>query len=99
VPIGAAGVSQVTAAPCHPAAGGRAAAAAHRQRPGARLLQSALHALTAGTTHATPPHARNTVMAGILVLPAFALRLDASVKRLERRLPKRQPWAGTTEKA
>ncbi len=40
----------------------------------------------------------NTVMAGILVLTAFALLLDASVTRLERRLLKWQPRAGETEK-
>ena len=40
----------------------------------------------------------NTVMAGILVLTAFALLLDASVTRLERRLMKWQPRAGETEK-
>jgi NitT/TauT family transport system permease protein len=40
----------------------------------------------------------NTVMAGILVLTAFALLLDASVSRLERRLMKWQPRAGETEK-
>jgi len=40
----------------------------------------------------------NTVMAGILVLTAFALLLDAGVGRLERRLMKWQPKAGETEK-
>jgi NitT/TauT family transport system permease protein len=40
----------------------------------------------------------NTVMAGILVLTAFALLLDSSVTRLERRLLKWQPRAGETEK-
>ena len=40
----------------------------------------------------------NTVMAGILVLTAFALLLDASVSRVERRLMKWQPRAGETEK-
>jgi NitT/TauT family transport system permease protein len=40
----------------------------------------------------------NTVMAGILVLTAFALLLDAAVGRLERRLMKWQPKAGETEK-
>jgi NitT/TauT family transport system permease protein len=40
----------------------------------------------------------NTVMAGILVLTAFALVLDALVGRLERRLMKWQPAAGETEK-
>src|SRR4051812_10440653 len=40
----------------------------------------------------------NTVMAGILVLTAFALLLDALVGRLERRLMKWQPKAGETEK-
>ena len=40
----------------------------------------------------------NTVMAGILVLTAFALVLDALVGRLERRLMKWQPRAGETEK-
>ena len=40
----------------------------------------------------------NTVMAGILVLTAFALLLDASVSRVERRLLKWQPRAGETEK-
>ena len=37
-------------------------------------------------------------MAGILVLTAFALVLDAAVGRLERRLMKWQPRAGETEK-
>src|SRR4029434_9085821 len=36
----------------------------------------------------------NTVMAGILVLTAFALVLDAMVGRIERRLMKWQPRAG-----
>ena len=40
----------------------------------------------------------NTVMAGILVLTAFALLLDASVSRVERRLLKWQPRAGETQK-
>ena len=40
----------------------------------------------------------NTVMAGILVLTAFALLLDASVTRVERRLMKWQPRAGETQK-
>jgi NitT/TauT family transport system permease protein len=40
----------------------------------------------------------NTVMAGILVLTAFALLLDALVGRVERRLMKWQPRAGETEK-
>ena len=40
----------------------------------------------------------NTVMAGILVLTAFALLLDASVGRVERHLMKWQPRAGETEK-
>ena len=40
----------------------------------------------------------NTVMAGILVLTAFALVLDALVGKLERRLMKWQPAAGETEK-
>jgi NitT/TauT family transport system permease protein len=40
----------------------------------------------------------NTVMAGILVLTAFALLLDALVGRLERRLMKWQPRAGETER-
>jgi NitT/TauT family transport system permease protein len=40
----------------------------------------------------------NTVMAGILVLTAFALLLDAAVGRLETRLMKWQPRAGETEK-
>jgi NitT/TauT family transport system permease protein len=40
----------------------------------------------------------NTVMAGILVLTAFALVLDAGVTRIERRLMKWQPRAGETEK-
>jgi len=40
----------------------------------------------------------NTVMAGILVLTAFALVLDALVGRIERRLMTWQPKAGETEK-
>jgi NitT/TauT family transport system permease protein len=40
----------------------------------------------------------NTVMAGILVLTAFALVLDAAVGKIERRLMKWQPRAGETEK-
>jgi len=40
----------------------------------------------------------NTVMAGILVLTAFALVLDALVGRIERRLLTWQPRAGETEK-
>jgi NitT/TauT family transport system permease protein len=40
----------------------------------------------------------NTVMAGILVLTAFALVLDALVGRIERKLMKWQPRAGETEK-
>jgi NitT/TauT family transport system permease protein len=40
----------------------------------------------------------NTVMAGILVLTAFALALDMLVGRIERRLMKWQPKAGETEK-
>ncbi len=40
----------------------------------------------------------NTVMAGILVLTAFALVLDALVGRIERRLMKWQPKTGETEK-
>ena len=40
----------------------------------------------------------NTVMAGILVLTAFALVLDAAVGRIEKRLMKWQPQAGETEK-
>jgi NitT/TauT family transport system permease protein len=40
----------------------------------------------------------NTVMAGILVLTAFALLLDAAVGQVERRLMKWQPKAGETEK-
>jgi NitT/TauT family transport system permease protein len=40
----------------------------------------------------------NTVMAGILVLTAFALGLDMLVGRIERRLMKWQPRAGETEK-
>jgi NitT/TauT family transport system permease protein len=40
----------------------------------------------------------NTVMAGIVVLTAFALVLDAVVGRIERRLMKWQPRAGETEK-
>lgn len=40
----------------------------------------------------------NTVMAGIVVLTAFALVLDALVGRIERRLMKWQPRSGETEK-
>ena len=40
----------------------------------------------------------NTVMAGILVLTAFALVLDAGVGLVERRLMRWQPRAGETEK-
>ena len=40
----------------------------------------------------------NTVMAGILVLTAFALVLDGLVGRIERRLMKWQPKSGETEK-
>ncbi len=40
----------------------------------------------------------NTVMAGILVLTAFALALDGAVGRIERRLMRWQPVAGETEK-
>ena len=40
----------------------------------------------------------NTVMAGILVLTAFALALDAVVGRIEQGLMKWQPRAGETEK-
>ena len=40
----------------------------------------------------------NTVMAGILVLTAFALALDAIVTVVERRLMKWQPKAGESEK-
>jgi NitT/TauT family transport system permease protein len=40
----------------------------------------------------------NTVMAGILVLTAFALVLDAAVSWSERRLMRWQPKAGETEK-
>ena len=40
----------------------------------------------------------NTVMAGILVLTAFALVLDAAVGKIEKRLMKWQPRAGETEK-
>ncbi|MDE2614849.1 MAG: ABC transporter permease subunit, partial [Burkholderiales bacterium] len=40
----------------------------------------------------------DTVMAGILVLTAFALVLDALVGHIERRLMKWQPRAGETEK-
>jgi NitT/TauT family transport system permease protein len=40
----------------------------------------------------------NTVMAGILVLTAFALLIDAAVGRVEKRLMKWQPRAGETEK-
>jgi len=40
----------------------------------------------------------NTVMAGIVVLTAFALVLDALVGRVEKRLMKWQPRAGETER-
>ncbi len=40
----------------------------------------------------------NTVMAGILVLTAFALALDAAVTRIEKKLMKWQPRSGETEK-
>lgn len=40
----------------------------------------------------------NTVMAGILVLTAFALALDAAIGRIERRLLKWQPRSGQSEK-
>jgi NitT/TauT family transport system permease protein len=40
----------------------------------------------------------NTVMAGILVLTAFALVIDALVGVIEKRLMKWQPKAGETEK-
>ena len=40
----------------------------------------------------------NTVMAGILVLTAFALVLDSLVGKLEKRLMKWQPRSGETEK-
>jgi len=40
----------------------------------------------------------NTVMAGILVLTAFALALDAAVGRIERRLMRWQPAAAEAEK-
>ncbi len=40
----------------------------------------------------------NTVMAGIVVLTAFALALDAAVGGIERRLMKWQPRSGETEK-
>jgi len=40
----------------------------------------------------------NTVMAGILVLTAFALVLDAGVGRIEQHLMKWQPRSGETEK-
>jgi NitT/TauT family transport system permease protein len=40
----------------------------------------------------------NTVMAGILVLTAFALVLDAAVGKIEKRLMKWQPRSGETEK-
>lgn len=40
----------------------------------------------------------NTVMAGIVVLTAFALVLDGAVGRIERHLMKWQPRAGETEK-
>jgi NitT/TauT family transport system permease protein len=41
----------------------------------------------------------NTVMAGVLVLTAFALLIDAAVGRVERRLMKWQPRADEAEKA
>ena len=40
----------------------------------------------------------NTVMAGIVVLTAFALALDGAIGRIERRLLKWQPRSGQTEK-
>jgi NitT/TauT family transport system permease protein len=40
----------------------------------------------------------NTVMAGILVLTAFALLLDEAVGRIEKRLMKWQPKSGETER-
>ena len=40
----------------------------------------------------------NTVFAGIVVLTAFALMLDAAVGKIERRLMKWQPGTGETEK-
>jgi NitT/TauT family transport system permease protein len=40
----------------------------------------------------------NTVMAGILVLTAFALVLDWAVGRVESRLMKWQPRTGETER-
>jgi NitT/TauT family transport system permease protein len=40
----------------------------------------------------------NTVMAGILVLTAFALLLDAAVSRIERSLMRWQPRSGETER-
>src|SRR5450432_4897932 len=40
----------------------------------------------------------NTVMAGILVLTAFALALDGAVGRIEKHLMRWQPAAGETEK-
>jgi len=40
----------------------------------------------------------NTVMAGILVLTAFALALDAVLTRIEKKLMKWQPRSGETEK-
>lgn len=40
----------------------------------------------------------NTVMAGIIVLTAFALALDGAVGRIEKRLMKWQPRIGETEK-
>ena len=40
----------------------------------------------------------NTVMAGILVLTAFALVLDEMVGQIEKRLMKWQPRSGETEK-
>jgi NitT/TauT family transport system permease protein len=39
----------------------------------------------------------NTVMAGIVVLTAFALLIDAAVAQVERRLMKWQPRAGESE--
>jgi NitT/TauT family transport system permease protein len=40
----------------------------------------------------------NTVMAGIVVLTAFALALDDGVGRIEKRLMKWQPRSAETEK-
>ena len=40
----------------------------------------------------------NTVMAGIVVLTAFALVLDGAVGRIEKHLMKWQPRSGETEK-